>query len=120
MKLSKIFFLIVTGFLVYSAITNPKEEKFNEFISKNANNSLKEKICNSDQSQDLLTQLKSLTCNFVADQTSGAIEDFFSKNTVRNNYIIFSIYQINTPIYQSQTLGIFNKFIVLNSNYKEN
>ncbi len=48
------------------------------------------------------------------------MEDFLSQNTIRNNYIILSIYQINTPIYQSQTLGIFNQFILLNYNYKVN
>lgn len=120
MKLSKISLLLLLGFFTYSALTNPDEEKFNQFISKNANNSLREKICNSNPSQDLLTQIKSLSCNFVANQTSEAIEVFLSQNTVRNNYIIFSIYQINTPIYQSQTIGIFNQFILLNSNYKVN
>lgn len=97
-------------FFLYGYFTNPSEQKFNEFITENTQGSLKDQICNANKSEDILSNLKSLTCNFVADQSSGAIEQFLSENTIRNNYLIFSIYQVKTPVYKSQTLGIFNQF----------
>ncbi|WP_330202478.1 DUF4359 domain-containing protein [Cyanobacterium sp. Dongsha4] len=113
MKLSRISLLILAVFFGYSYFTNPNEQKFNEFITENTQASLKDQICNTNKSEDILSSLKSLTCNFVADQSSGAIEQFLSENTIRNNYLIFSIYQVKTPVYKSQTLGIFNQFFLL-------
>ncbi|MBD2394982.1 DUF4359 domain-containing protein [Cyanobacterium aponinum FACHB-4101] len=121
MKLSRISLLILGAFFLYGYFTNPSEQKFNEFITENTQGSLKDQICNANKSEDILSSLKSLTCNFVADQSSGAccvadpfgIEQFLSENTIRNNYLIFSIYQVKTPVYKSQTLGIFNQFFLL-------
>ncbi|AFZ53185.1 DUF4359 domain-containing protein [Cyanobacterium aponinum] len=113
MKLSRISLLILGAFFLYGYFTNPSEQKFNEFITENTQGSLKDQICNANKSEDILSNLKSLTCNFVADQSSGAIEQFLSENTIRNNYLIFSIYQVKTPVYKSQTLGIFNQFFLL-------
>jgi len=103
------FFLVVGGILMF---TNPNSIKYEKFATEELVKYAKENICPA-KSANLEEAIKSQVCNVLIDTGKNKIPKLIASNTLRGNYLLFSIYRTNLYLYQFETIGIFNNFYVI-------
>ena len=103
------------------ALTNPKQDAYNQFATQRLSQYLEEEVC--PDAGNLF--LKSSCTSLVKDNQS-AIRDIIVSSTKRQDYWLWSTYQTNLsldpilpsildgvlPAYRVSTIGVFNQFLI--------
>ena len=102
------------GLGVVMIVTNPGKHAYEKYSTKTLTSYLKQEVCS--QSSGVLGGFLSDHCKTLVDIGKTNIHKVISNKTVRQNYLLFSIYEtellLPPPIsnYEFETIGIFQKF----------
>lgn len=120
MKLSLIPLSIFSLLIIGAVITNPNQKKFEQFIAEKGSKTIQKEVCKSNsQSVGILENFASKACTLIGDTSMELVARFVAENTTRHNYLLFSIYELDADIHKSKTLGLFNNFVILDDEIKE-
>ncbi|BAZ30802.1 hypothetical protein NIES4074_32690 [Cylindrospermum sp. NIES-4074] len=101
------------------ANTNPEQPGYEKYAVSELTTYLKKDVCK--KTPDLLENLVKFNCNKLVDSANPQIRDIINATTVRQNYIIFSVYRTELkisdwiPAYSFETVGAFNNFYTYKS-----
>ncbi len=93
-------------------LTNPGNQQYEDFATKQLVIYLKENIC-QPSSADLGEAIKSQMCHLMVDTGKQQIPKLIAQTTQRHNYLLFSTYQTELYLYSFDTIGILNHFYVI-------
>ncbi|MBE9166199.1 DUF4359 domain-containing protein [Pleurocapsales cyanobacterium LEGE 06147] len=106
--------IILAGLGVGMALTNPGQKAYEQYASETLNDYLKENVCTRVPSE--LSQFLESQCYFLVDTARPQLSQIIARNTKRQNFIVFSLYQTDLfipsalPNYQVKTVGVFQNF----------
>ena len=122
MKPFKIATLIGTvafgGIVAFMALTNPRQDSYQDFAVSELSKYLKEEVCPQTVKIEELRDLFQDQCTKIVDQGRPVIREIIAHQTRRDNFFIFSIYRTNLdvglgiPAYRFVSIGVFDKFYV--------
>lgn len=112
MKLPIVPLSLFTGFIIVTGITNPDPKKFEQFIIEKGSTTIKQEICQT-KSDNLLEKFVSNACTLLTDSSVELVSRFVTQNTTRQNFLLFSIYEVDPEVTEFKALGMFNHFIIL-------
>ncbi|WP_017295573.1 DUF4359 domain-containing protein [Geminocystis herdmanii] len=112
MKLPIIPLSLFTVFIIGAGVTNPDQKKFEQFIMEKGSTTIKQEICQTE-SENILEKFVSNACTLLTNSSMELVSRFVTENTTRQNFLLFSIYEVNPEITEFKALGMFNNFIVL-------
>ncbi|MBD2387673.1 DUF4359 domain-containing protein [Cylindrospermum sp. FACHB-282] len=101
------------------AQTNPDQPKYEEYAVQGLTKYLKSDVCK--KTPNLLENLIKINCNKLVDSANPQIRELIAATTVRQNYMIFSVYstdlKLNSwiPSYRFETVGAFGNFYTYSS-----
>lgn len=104
---------------VIMAKTNPDQPKYEEYAVQGLTKYLKSDVCK--KTPNLLENVIKVNCNKLVDSANPQIREIIAVTTVRQNYMIFSVYRtdlkINSwiPSYKFETVGAFDNFYTYSS-----
>jgi hypothetical protein len=106
--------LVAIGVIL--AITNPDQADYNEFATQAATEFLIRDLCHRapQEMPELLGNLLTEGCTTLAQGGHSEIKRFIANNTQQQNFVFFSFYTTDMPIYQLRTIGIFRNFYIFN------
>ena len=102
------------GLGIVMILTNPGKHAYEKYAAKTLTGYLKQEVCL--QSSGVLESFLSKHCKTLVDIGKSNINKVISNKTVRQNYLLFSIYEtellLPPPIanYEFETIGILQKF----------
>jgi hypothetical protein len=108
---------IVLGGLMFA--TNPGKQEYQQYAAQTINSQLKEKVCD-DNSKNIGNWLQS-HCHTLVDTASPQLSLVIDRQTKRQNFLLFSIYQTELsvpsplPNYHFATVGLFDNFFTYQS-----
>jgi hypothetical protein len=116
MKIFKLGFtgIILIGLGGLMAITNPGKQDYQQYASETINSRLKQQVCD-ENSQQMGSWLQS-HCHTLVDTASPHLAQVIDRQTKRQNFLLFSIYQTDfsgpepLPNYHFATVGLFDNF----------
>lgn len=106
--------IVLAGLGVAMALTNPGQNAYEHYASQTLNDYLKENVCTQFPSG--LSQFLESQCYFLVDTARPQLSQIIARNTKRQNFIVFSLYQTDLfipsalPNYQVKTVGVFQNF----------
>ena len=95
-------------------LTNPGQQKYQEYADATLKTQLKDKVC-AQVIEDLGPWLEG-QCHILVNTASPYLAEVVSQQTKRQNFMLFSIYQADLPLppplpsYQVETIGILGNF----------
>ena len=108
--------IIAIGIGAIALVTNPGEQKYQNYAALTLRTKIKDKIC-AKVSQDLGVWLEG-QCHILVATASPYLAEVITQQTERKNFLLFSIYQTDIPLppplsdYHLETIGAFNNFYV--------
>jgi hypothetical protein len=121
--------IVLVGTAAALGVTNPSPDRYADFATTNATHYLETKVCT--HKLPLVGNSFQDECIKIAQspEMRTKIRESMTRNTQRQNYILFSIYQTQLnahdllpilpgdlfPQYQAKTLGILNFFHILST-----
>ena len=105
---------ITLGIAAIAGLTNPGEAGYLQYANTVLQTELKERIC-TQAAEDLGQWLES-QCYILVNTASPYLAEVVSRQTERQNFLLFSIYQTNLslpsplPTYHLETVGILGNF----------
>lgn len=116
MKILKLGFsgIVLLGLGGLMIVTNPGRQDYQQYAAQTINSRLKEKVCN-EASETMGSWLQS-HCHTLVDTASPQLSQVIDRQTKRQNFLLFSIYQTNffvpspLPNYHFATVGLFDNF----------
>lgn len=122
MKLLKIATVIGTvalgGLAAFMALTNPRQDSYQDFAVGELSKYLKEEACPQIGKIEELRDLLQDQCPKIVSKGRPLIQEIIAHQTRRDNFIFFSIYRTNLdiglglPAYRFVTVGAFRKFYI--------
>ena len=110
------FFTLSSGLILISGLilllTNPSSKKYEEFATEQLVIYVKENIC-PPKSDNLEEAIKSQMCTLMVDTGRAQVPRLIQETTEKRNYILFSVYETDLFLYQFETIGVFNKFYII-------
>jgi Domain of unknown function (DUF4359) len=106
--------IALAGISVLMVISNPGQNDYEHYATDAITEYLKEEVC-PKAPQQLGGFLQSY-CKTLIDTGRPQIEKVIAKETIRRNYLLFSIYEtelllpFSVPSYEFSTIGAFQKF----------
>ena len=119
-KIVKFVIILVVTILL---ITNPGTKQYENYASRKLTTYLKQDVCNSIAEKTGSTISK--PCSILIDTARPQIKTTISKNTNRQNFFLFSLYQTDlsfppiVPEYHFATVGIFERFFTYQTEINE-
>ncbi|WP_036480312.1 DUF4359 domain-containing protein [Myxosarcina sp. GI1] len=107
--------ILSIGLGAIAIATNPGQQEYREYAAQILNARLRE-FCR--QSNNTVGEWLQPHCYNLVDTARPYLAATIDSNTLRHNFVLFSIYQTNLPVptsvanYQVETLGIFNSFFI--------
>lgn len=99
-------------------VTNPTQDRYNTFAAETLQNEVRSSFCQAEELDSWLGDLgKALgdICETAVEKGrlvgQDDLEDFIEDNTLRQNFLVFSLYTTQIPAVRVRTLGVFNRFI---------
>ncbi|PSB08312.1 hypothetical protein C7B62_17190 [Pleurocapsa sp. CCALA 161] len=105
---------IFAGIGAIALITNPGEAGYRQYADEKIKTELKNKVC-EQVAEDLGVWLKG-QCHILISTASPYLADTISQQTQRQNFYLFSIYQVDLflpaplPKYHVATIGLFGNY----------
>lgn len=110
----KIFGALCLSGGIFMVFTNPSPSQYHKFASDQLVEYAKNNVCPA-KSSNLEEALKSQMCHLMVETGKSQVPKLIEPNTKRYNYLLLSLYETNLYIYQFQTIGFFNNFLVVNA-----
>ena len=118
MKFSNISILsiIVVGIGAIAWLTNPGEQKYQQYADATIKTELKDKVC-VQVAEDVGVWLEG-QCHLLINAASPYLAEVVNQQTERQNFLLFSIYQADLPLptplpdYHLETIGILGNFFI--------
>ena len=111
--------ITLTGLGILLLLTNPGSKEYQSYASQALNSYLKDNAC-TQLPPEISSLLKS-HCHSLVDSLRPQLAQIIDRQTIRQNFILFSIYQTDLslpstlPDYQVKTLGVFKQFYIYES-----
>ena len=108
--------IVAIGAGAIALFTNPGEQEYQKYAALTLRTKIKDKIC-TKVSQDLGVWLEG-QCHILVTTASPYLAEIVARQTERDNFFLFSIYQTNVPLpdplssYHLKTFGAFNNFYI--------
>ena len=104
--------VISIGLGAIASLTNPERQDYQKYAVQILDVRLRE-FC--QQSNNSVGEWLQNHCYTLVDTARPYLAATIERNTLRHNFVLFSIYQTNLPVptvanYQVETVGIFNLF----------
>lgn len=105
--------IALAGISVLMVISNPGQNDYEHYATDAITEYLKQEVC--PKAPQLGGFLQSY-CKTLIDTGRPQIEKVIAKETIRRNYLLFSIYEtelllpFSVPSYEFSTIGAFQKF----------
>lgn len=106
--------IIAIGIGAIAFLTNPGEQKYQQYADAALKTQLKDKVC-TQVSQDLGVWLEG-QCHILVNTASPYLAEVLRRQTKRQNFLLFSIYQADLPLpppltnYHLATIGVLGNF----------
>ena len=106
--------IILIGLGAIAFLTNPQKPSYQKYAGATLKEQLKEKVC-TQVAEELGAWLER-QCYTIVDTSSPYLAEVVDRQTTRQNFLLFSIYQANIslpsplPDYHIETLGILGNF----------
>ncbi|MGQ4647037.1 DUF4359 domain-containing protein [Lyngbya aestuarii] len=100
------------------ALTNPGRDAYQNYAVEQLSKYLKDEVCTKAPEIKSLQNLIQGNCTTIIDTGRPLIGQIISKNTTRDNFLLFSIYQTDLdigaslPAYEFKTIGVFQQFYI--------
>jgi hypothetical protein len=91
---------------VVMAVTNPSKERYIEYATEQFSEAGKSSICAGDNIPIAAQQ----SCKFVVSQGKGVIKALVENSTKQQNFVVFSLYETDTPNKKVTTIAAFGNF----------
>lgn len=111
--------ITLTGLAALLFLTNPGQKSYEQYASQSLNVYLKENACTKLPPE--ISNFLQSHCHSLVDTFRPQLSQMIARQTTRQNFILFSIYQTDLsitsalPDYQVKTLGVFQKFYIYES-----
>ena len=111
-----IFSIIVVGIGAIAWLTNPGEQKYQQYADATIKTELKDKVC-VQVAEDVGVWLEG-QCHLLINAASPYLAEVVNQQTERQNFLFFSIYQADLPLpqplpdYHLETIGILGNFFI--------
>lgn len=111
--------IALTSLGILLLLTNPGQKAYEKYASQTLNAYLKENACT--QLPPEISSLLQSHCHSLVDTLRPQLSQIIARQTTRQNFILFSIYQTDLsipstlPDYQVKTLGVFQQFYIFES-----
>jgi hypothetical protein len=98
--------------------TNPNRQDYEQYASQALTTYLKDNVCARAQASIEVQALLRGYCKMLVDTGHLFLEEAIASNTIRNNFLIFSVYQTELlfpsplPSYHFSTVGFLNKLYI--------
>lgn len=105
----------LAGLGVAMTVTNPNQEAYEDYAQTQLTAYLKDNVC-TEAAQEFGEFLRG-QCGALVDAGRPQIEQLIRKTTVRQNYLVFSIYRTDfdfapiLPAYHFETVGVLSRFL---------
>ena len=102
------------GLGAIALITNPGERGYQNYVEETLKSSFKDKVC-TEVAKEMGTWLAG-PCPTLVDIASPNLSQVVSQQTERQNFFLFSIYQVDFPLpsplpkYHVETIGVLGNF----------
>ena len=111
--------IALIGLGILLSLTNPGQKSYEKYASQTLNVYLKENVC-TKLPPEIITLLQS-HCHSLVDTIGPQLSQIIARQTTRQNFILFSIYQTDLsipaslPDYQIKTIGVLKQFYTYDS-----
>ncbi|MDJ0687896.1 MAG: DUF4359 domain-containing protein [Xenococcaceae cyanobacterium MO_188.B32] len=111
--------IALTGLGILLSLTNPGQKAYEKYASQTLNVYLKENVCT--QLPPEISKFLQSHCHSLVDTIRPQLSQIIARQTTRQNFILFSIYQTDLsipaslPDYQVRTIGILKQFFIYES-----
>ena len=108
--------VILIAIAVIACVTNPGEEKYQEYANTALQTKVKDKVC-TQVATDLGVWLEG-QCQILITTASPYLAEVINQQTTRHNFLLFSIYQADLslpsplPEYRLRTVGVLDNFYI--------
>lgn len=108
--------IVAIGIGAIAFLTNPGEQKYLQYADATLKTKVKDKVC-AQVSKDLGVWLEG-QCHILINTASPYIAEVIVRQTRRDNFLLFSIYQTDLPLpaplsdYHLETIGVFGNFYI--------
>lgn len=107
---------VLIGMTTLMAFTNPEPKAYEEYAAEKLNDYLKENVCTEVTAK--LGKFFQNHCGNLVDTARPQLGEIIARQTLRQNYFLFSIYEteLSTPTslpdYHFETVGILQNFFI--------
>jgi hypothetical protein len=108
--------VVLVGVGILMVITNPEQKAYEKYATQQIDNYVKENVC-SQLSPGLSNVLEG-QCHAMLDVARPQLQETIAKQTTRQNFLLFSVYQTELSLpfsmldYNFYTLGFCQNFFV--------
>ena len=106
--------MVLLGLGAIAFVTNPGEAEYKRYANQTLKTHLKNKVC--PQAKQELGAWAEGQCNLLVDAASPYLTEVVARQTQRQNFLLFSIYQADLslpdplPAYHIETIGILGNY----------
>ncbi|NES18304.1 MAG: DUF4359 domain-containing protein [Symploca sp. SIO3E6] len=110
--------LALVGLGAAMAVTNPRQDGYDEYAVEKLSTYLKEEACSQVPKLPQVEEFLQRQCKSLVDTARPQIKQVLSEKTERQNFLLFSIYRTDLnispslPAYHVETVGVFQKFYI--------
>jgi len=110
--------LALVGLGAGMAVTNPRQDAYDEYAVEQLSAYLKEEACSQVPKLPQVEEFLQRQCKSLIDTARPQIKQIISEKTERQNLVLFSIYRTDLnigpslPAYHFETVGVFQKFYI--------